>query len=87
MTNQTTKAPRQLQPIPLTFPRWGSQYSHYKGGIYTVLGAAHEESSGQVMIVYQSLSSQNIFVRPFKEWFEPRQDNKPRFYLHLDRNG
>lgn len=45
-------------------------YRHYKGNIYKVIALAKHSESLENMVVYQSESTGDIWVRPESMWFE-----------------
>lgn len=48
----------------------GKTYKHYKGNIYKVIALAKHSETLEDMIVYQSLKTNEIWVRPKKMWSE-----------------
>lgn len=48
-----------------------SIYRHFKGGYYIVQSVAHIESTGEEVVVYQSLQDGNTWVRPVSVFREP----------------
>ena len=59
----------------------GKTYRHYKGGIYKIIALAKHSETNEDMIVYQSQSTQDIWVRPKTMWNEIINDNVFRFTL------
>ena len=46
-------------------------YQHYKGGIYQVLGVGrHTEDETQELVIYQSVTTGDMWVRPIELFFE-----------------
>ena len=45
-------------------------YRHYKGNLYKILEFGKNSETLEDMIIYQSLKSGNIWVRPYKMWNE-----------------
>ena len=46
-------------------------YRHYKGGIYRIVALALEESSGESVVVYESVSEpEKIWTRPLSVFTE-----------------
>lgn len=54
-------------------------YRHYKGGIYVVTGTAKHSETGEMLVVYQSVSNEQIWVRPYDMFFGFTEDGKIRF--------
>ena len=50
-------------------------YRHYKGNLYKVLGFAKHSETLEDMIVYQSLKTGEIWVRPAFMWNETVDKN------------
>lgn len=48
----------------------GKTYKHYKGNIYKVITLAKHSETLEDMIVYQSVKTNEIWVRPKKMWSE-----------------
>ncbi len=48
----------------------GKTYKHYKGNIYKVIALAKHSETLEDMIVYQSVKTNEIWVRPKKMWSE-----------------
>lgn len=59
--------------------RYKGKYRHYKGGYYKVLHIAKHTSTGNEYVVYKSLKSGEVFIRPYFEFFG-RIDRKGEFY-------
>lgn len=58
------------------------KYKHYKGNIYKIIGFAKHSETCEDMIVYQSVKTNEIWVRPSKMWNEIVDDkNTLRFTL------
>ena len=53
----------------------GKTYVHYKGNRYIVLGIAKHSETLEDMVVYKSLSTGDIWVRPASMWSELVDDN------------
>lgn len=45
-------------------------YSHFKGGMYEVLGIAIHSETEEEMVIYRSLKNNSLWVRPKKMWEE-----------------
>lgn len=45
-----------------------SLYQHYKSGLYHYMNLAKLEATGELMVVYQSIETNEIYARPFNEW-------------------
>ena len=53
-------------------------YRHFKGGYYLVEKVAKNESDGQPVVVYTSVTSGMTFIRPYEDFFADvsnREDN------------
>ena len=48
----------------------GKTYKHYKGNIYKVIALAKHSETLEDMIVYQSVKTNEIWVRPKRMWSE-----------------
>ena len=48
----------------------GDLYKHFKGGVYRILYRAKNTETLEDMIVYQSLETNEIWVRPAEMFFE-----------------
>ena len=53
----------------------GKTYKHYKGNIYKIISLAKHSETTEDMIVYQSVKSGDIWVRPMKMWNEIIDNN------------
>lgn len=69
--------PPPLPPEPRPGP-----YRHYRGGRYEVIGLAHHSETLEPMVVYRSLSTSGLWVRPavmFGETVATAEGPRPRF--------
>ena len=48
----------------------GKIYKHYKGNVYKIVALAKHSETCEEMIVYQSTTNGDIWVRPKKMWNE-----------------
>lgn len=48
----------------------GKTYKHYKGNLYKIINFAKHSETSEDMIVYQSVKTGDIWVRPRKMWNE-----------------
>lgn len=48
----------------------GKLYRHYKGNIYRIIQIAKHSETLEDMIVYQSIATGEVWVRPYKMWNE-----------------
>lgn len=48
----------------------GQTYKHYKGNIYKIINFAKHSETCEDMIVYQSVTNGDIWVRPYEMWNE-----------------
>jgi hypothetical protein len=65
----------RFKKVPLT-GRW----RHWKGGEYEVLYEALETETGIVSVVYKSLKTGELFIRPRNNFLEEVPDQGPRFF-------
>lgn len=60
-------------------------YSHYKGGVYQVLGIVTAEANNQQLVTYRDIKTNKIWARPLIEWDEVvKNENTPRYVLYSD---
>ena len=59
-------------------------YRHYKGGIYKIINFARHSETEEEMIVYQSQTSNDIWVRPKKMWNEIVDENNTLRFTLMD---
>jgi len=52
-------------------------YRHFKGGYYIVHSVATVESTGEPVVVYQSLQDGELWTRPLSVFQEPVPEGKP----------
>ena len=52
------------------YPKIGSYYKHYKGGLYKVLTLSKHTETNEVLVIYQSIHFGSIYARPLNLWFE-----------------
>ena len=50
-------------------------YRHFKGGLYRTLYFAKHTETGEELVIYQSLKTQEVFARP-KAMFASKVDKK-----------
>ena len=48
----------------------GGKYKHYKGNIYNIVAIAKHSETLEKMIVYKSVATNDIWVRPYNMWNE-----------------
>lgn len=48
----------------------GQIYQHFKGNIYKVIALAKHSETEEDMVVYQSIKTNDTWVRPKSMWFE-----------------
>lgn len=60
-----------------------SLWQHYKGARYMIVGLGTYESTMEPVVIYRSLDTAKVWVRPLKEWEEEVYNAKgqrvPRF--------
>lgn len=64
-------------------PKPGETYLHFKGGKYEVLAVGTHTETEARMVVYKSVFTDKVWVRPLDKWLEPVREGveKPRFRL------
>lgn len=72
----------------MRLPQPGEVYQHYKGGIYKVLGLGRHTETEEPVVIYESMDSGAIWVRPVSSWLEPVPLPKPgstisRFQIYV----
>ena len=55
-------------------------YQHFKGGTYNALGLCTHSETGEVMVLYISLASGNVMVRPLENWHDVVEVADTRVY-------
>lgn len=53
----------------------GKTYRHFKGNIYKIIAIAKHSESAEDMVVYESVKTGEIWVRPQKMWNEIVDNN------------
>lgn len=48
----------------------GKTYKHYKGNLYKIINFAKHSETCEDMIVYESLKTGDVWVRPYSMWNE-----------------
>lgn len=59
----------------------GKLYKHYKGNIYKIIALGKHSETREDMVVYQSVTNGDIWVRPQKMWNDKIDNNTFRFTL------
>ena len=60
----------------------GKTYRHYKGNLYKVIALAKHSETVEDMVVYQSVKTGDVWVRPMSMWNEiVDEKNTLRFTL------
>lgn len=54
-------------------------YKHYKGGKYILLNTATHSETKERLVVYKSLTDNQVWCRPERDFFEILPHGKPRF--------
>ncbi len=52
-------------------------YRHFKGDYYLILSRAFNEADKSIVVVYQNIITQQIWVRPETQFFDPVPEGKP----------
>lgn len=47
----------------------GAVYKHFKGGLYTFEGIVNHAETGEGMVLYRSLKTRELWVRPLKDFY------------------
>lgn len=64
----------------------GDLYQHFKGEVYEVLGVAIHTETKEELIVYRSLETDKMWMRPKKKFFGETDAGVPRF-AKVGENG
>lgn len=59
----------------------GKTYKHYKGNLYKIIALGKHSETTEDMVVYQSLLSGEVWIRPKSMWNEVIDNNTLRFTL------
>ncbi len=59
-------------------------YQHYKGGIYRYIQLAKLESTGEMMVLYESFQDGTCYIRPFNEWAVKFKKLEPKKSIDSD---
>lgn len=60
----------------------GKTYKHFKGNLYKIIALAKHSETEEEMIVYQSITKGDIWVRPKRMWNDfVDENNTLRFTL------
>ena len=62
----------------------GKTYLHYKGGIYKIINFAKHSETQEEMIVYQSQTTKDVWVRPKRMWSETIDENNTLRFTLMD---
>lgn len=54
----------------------GKMYKHYKGNVYKIIALGKHSETVEDMVVYQSVKTGEVWVRPKRMWNENVGDNK-----------
>lgn len=73
----------------MVIPVPGQTWRHWKGGLYTIVALAHEEATGDVVVVYQSDALLTQWARPLSAFLgRVKQTDGPsvlRFTLVVEK--
>lgn len=50
------------------YPKIGSHYRHYKGGLYEFIGVATHADTKEDMAIYKSVHRGTVYTRPLSSW-------------------
>lgn len=53
----------------------GKKYRHYKGNLYEIIALGKHSETTEDVIVYKSLKTNDVWVRPYKMWNETVDSN------------
>ncbi|MCQ2753749.1 MAG: DUF1653 domain-containing protein [bacterium] len=53
----------------------GKKYRHYKGNLYEIIALGKHSETTEDVIVYKSLKTGDVWVRPYRMWNEVIDDN------------
>ena len=53
----------------------GKTYKHYKGNLYKIIALGKHSETAEDVIIYQSLKTDDVWVRPAAMWNEPIDEN------------
>ena len=53
-----------------TYPKIKGLYSHYLGGEYIVKSLAKHSTTGEILVIYKSITFGDTYARPLSEWFD-----------------
>ena len=59
----------------------GKTYQHYKGNIYKIIAQGKHSETEEPMVVYQSVKSGEVWVRPKSMWNDKIDGTTLRFTL------
>ena len=62
----------------------GKKYKHYKGNVYKILALAKHSETVEDMIVYQSVETGDVWVRPERMWNEIVDSNGTLRFTLMD---
>jgi hypothetical protein len=62
----------------------GKLYKHYKGNIYMVIGIGKHSETCEDMVLYQSVKTDEIWVRPQKMWNDYIEEAKTKRFTLLE---
>jgi hypothetical protein len=58
-------------------------YQHYKGGLYQAITTARHSETQELLVIYMSLSTGDLWARPQAMWSDeivwPDGEKRPRF--------
>jgi len=73
--------PPSLVPVPFhdCFVLYDGKFTHYKGGKYALLHHARRVGTGEEVVVYRSLETSFVWVRPKAMFFGTLENGTRRF--------
>ncbi len=65
----------------------GETYRHYKGNLYKVIALAKHSETTEDMVVYQSLTTGEVWVRPAGMWNQIVDDKGTLRFTKIKHEG
>ena len=62
----------------------GKTYKHFKGNLYKVVALANCSETNKELVVYESIETNKVWVRPKDMWFEIVDDKKTSRFTLID---
>lgn len=65
----------------------GKTYRHYKGNLYKIIALAKHSETVEDMVVYQSVKTGDIWVRPMVMWNQVVDDKGTLRFTEIKHEG